>query len=158
MIESTNHKRKFTPEVTSPGQGSEGQVVLHCAQESRCRVAMSSPSTARIPNVQISRFCSRTRNRAFQPKPRKSFGRERALGNRTPMAIPQRPNQHWSLDLDHTVEWHRIAQGKPMQNGFVESFNGRLRDECFNQHLFSSCLPCQRDYRRLTELTYNANK
>ncbi|WP_374114998.1 integrase core domain-containing protein [Ancylobacter mangrovi] len=23
------------------------------------------------------------------------------------------------------VEWHHIAPGKPMQNGFVESFNGR---------------------------------
>jgi putative transposase len=26
------------------------------------------------------------------------------------------------------VEWHYIAPGKPMQNGFVESFNGRLRE------------------------------
>ena len=26
-----------------------------------------------------------------------------------------------------------------MQNGFVESFNGRLRDECVNEHLFRSC-------------------
>ena len=25
-----------------------------------------------------------------------------------------------------------------MQNGFVESFNGRLRDECLNEHLFRS--------------------
>lgn len=36
------------------------------------------------------------------------------------------------------VEWHYIAPGKSMQNGFVESFNGRLRDECLNEHLFSS--------------------
>jgi len=28
------------------------------------------------------------------------------------------------------IEWHYIAPGKPMQNGFVESFNGRFRDEC----------------------------
>jgi transposase InsO family protein len=34
--------------------------------------------------------------------------------------------------------WHYIAPGKPMQNGFVESFNGRLRDECLNEHMFSS--------------------
>jgi putative transposase len=27
------------------------------------------------------------------------------------------------------VDWHYIAPGKPMQNGFIESFNGRLRDE-----------------------------
>lgn len=39
---------------------------------------------------------------------------------------------------DRGVEWHYIAPGKPMQNGFVESFNGRLRDECLNEHLFRS--------------------
>ena len=36
------------------------------------------------------------------------------------------------------VEWHYIAPGRPMQNGLVESFNGRLRDECLNEHLFDS--------------------
>ena len=39
---------------------------------------------------------------------------------------------------DRGVEWHYIAPGKPMQNGLVESFNGRLRDECLNEHLFRS--------------------
>ena len=39
---------------------------------------------------------------------------------------------------DRKVEWHYIAPGKPMQNGFVESFNGRMRDECLNEHLFDS--------------------
>lgn len=34
------------------------------------------------------------------------------------------------------VEWHYIAPGKPMQNGFVESFNGRLRDELLNETMF----------------------
>jgi putative transposase len=142
---------------------------------------------------------------------RKRGGRKRALGTRAPMAIPQGPNQRWSLDFvsdslawgrrfrvlciiddfsreclgaivdtsisghrvareldriaerrgypcmvvsdngteltsnailtwqqDRKIEWHYIAPGKPMQNGFVESFNGRLRDECLNEHLFSS--------------------
>ncbi len=39
---------------------------------------------------------------------------------------------------DHDVEWHYIAPGKPIQNGLVESFNGRLRDECLSEHLFRS--------------------
>lgn len=39
---------------------------------------------------------------------------------------------------DTAVEWHYIAPGKPMQNGFVESFNGSFRDECLNETLFSS--------------------
>ena len=126
---------------------------------------------------------------------RKRGGRKRALGTRAPMAIPQGPNQRWSLDFvsdfltdgrrfrvlcviddfsreclatvvdnsisgtrvsreldrivehrgipcmvvsdngteltsnailkwqqERQVEWHYIAPGKPMQNGFVESF------------------------------------
>jgi putative transposase len=36
------------------------------------------------------------------------------------------------------VEWHYIAPGKPQQNAFIESFNGRLRDELLNETLFSS--------------------
>ncbi|TAG11893.1 MAG: transposase [Rhodobacterales bacterium] len=36
----------------------------------------------------------------------------------------------------HKVGWHYIAPGKPMQNGFVESFSGRMRDEFLNETLF----------------------
>ncbi|RIV86878.1 DDE-type integrase/transposase/recombinase [Aurantiacibacter zhengii] len=36
----------------------------------------------------------------------------------------------WSQE--RRVEWHCIAPGKPIQNGFLESYNGRLWDEsCF---------------------------
>ena len=31
-----------------------------------------------------------------------------------------------------------IQPGKPNQNAYVESFNGRLRDECLNEHWFTS--------------------
>jgi len=37
---------------------------------------------------------------------------------------------------EHRVDWHYIAPGKPMQNGFCESFNGRMRDELLNESLF----------------------
>ena len=36
------------------------------------------------------------------------------------------------------VGWHYIAPGRPMQYAFVESFNGRLRDECLNEHIFGN--------------------
>lgn len=36
------------------------------------------------------------------------------------------------------VEWHYNAPGKRMQNGFVESFNGRFRNALLNETLFSS--------------------
>lgn len=38
----------------------------------------------------------------------------------------------------HKVQMHFITPGKPMQNGHVESFNGKFRDECLNQHWFVS--------------------
>jgi putative transposase len=142
---------------------------------------------------------------------RRRSGRKRAVGTRAPLAIPQGPNQRWSVDFlsdaladgrrfrilaivddftreclvlvpetslpglrvvrefdiviairgrpamivsdngteftsiamlrwsqEHQVEWHDIAPGKPTQNAFVESFNGRLRDELLNETLFSS--------------------
>jgi len=142
---------------------------------------------------------------------RRRRGRKRATGTRAPMALPDGPNQRWSLDFvsdaldwgrrfrilaivdDFTrealalvvdtsiggrrlvreldilvarrgkptiivsdngtemtsrailewtnrtgVAWHYIAPGKPQQNGFVESFNGRLRDECLNEEVFAS--------------------
>ena len=42
----------------------------------------------------------------------------------------------WSQET--RVEWHYIAPGKPQQNAFIESFNGRLRDELLNETLFTS--------------------
>ena len=42
----------------------------------------------------------------------------------------------WSQET--RVDWHYIAPGKPQQNAFVESFNGRLRDELLNETLFTS--------------------
>ena len=142
---------------------------------------------------------------------RRRRGRKRATGTRAPTALPDRPNQRWSLDFvadalawgrrfrilaivdDFTrealalvvdtsiggarlvreldglvafrgkpativsdngtemtsravlewtnragIEWHYIAPGKPQQNGFVESFNGRLRDECLNEEVSAS--------------------
>jgi putative transposase len=140
---------------------------------------------------------------------RRRTGRKRALGMRAPMAVPQVPNQRWSLDFvsdqfgsgrrfriltvvddftreclalvadtslcgtrvareldliiavrgrpativsdngteltsrailswsqERQVEWHYIAPGKPTQNAFIESFNGKLRDETLNETIF----------------------
>jgi len=38
----------------------------------------------------------------------------------------------------HGVQLKLIAPGKPTQNAFIESFNGRFRDECLNDHWFES--------------------
>jgi len=49
------------------------------------------------------------------------------------------------------VDWHYIDPGKPVQNAFIESFNGRLRDEFLNETLFTSLMQTRlalEDWRR----------
>ena len=157
---------------------------------------------------------------------RRRRGRKRATGTRASLALPQAPDQRWSLDfvsdclaarrfrilvvvddftreclaavadtslsgvrvareLDALVagrgvpativsdngpeltsrailawtnriglDWHYIAPGKPQQNAFVESFIGRLRDECLNETLFAS-LPQARAVLEAWRADYN---
>lgn len=44
------------------------------------------------------------------------------------------------LEWEHqrNIQHRYIQPGKPSQNGFIESFNGKLRDECLNENLFLS--------------------
>jgi len=39
---------------------------------------------------------------------------------------------------DRKVRLHFIQPGKPTQNAYIESFNGRFRDECLNEHQFAT--------------------
>ena len=55
------------------------------------------------------------------------------------------------------VGWHYIAPGKPQQNGFIESFNGRLRDELLNETLFRS-LPHARAVLEAWRRDYNEQR
>jgi len=43
----------------------------------------------------------------------------------------------------HGVQLHFIQPGKPIQNAFIESFNGKFRDECLNEHWFLTVLEAQ---------------
>jgi putative transposase len=52
----------------------------------------------------------------------------------------------WSEQRGIRLEF--IEPGKPVQNAYVESFNGRLRDECLNANWFTSL----RDARQKIEL------
>ena len=40
--------------------------------------------------------------------------------------------------MSHDVQLCFIRPGRPVENGFIESFNGRLRDECLNVEWFVS--------------------
>jgi putative transposase len=57
----------------------------------------------------------------------------------------------------HRVQLHYIAPGKPTQNAFVESFNGKFRDECLNDNIFSSTAEA-REIIELWRIDYNERR
>ena len=75
---------------------------------------------------------------------------DRLFGNRP---LPERLSldngpEFASMALDawaaqHGVQLHFIQPGKPVQNAFIESFNGKFRDECLNEHWFVSLQEAQ---------------
>ena len=56
---------------------------------------------------------------------------------------------------EHGVTLQFIEPGKPVQNCFIESFNGRLRDECLNESWFVSLADAQRTIEAF-RLDYNS--
>ena len=46
------------------------------------------------------------------------------------------------------VQLRLIEPGKPNQNAYIESFNGRLRDECLNEHWFPTLLHARAEIER----------
>ena len=64
--------------------------------------------------------------------------------------------------LNEWVQKHGVCleysrPGKPTDNGFVESFNGRLRDECLNQHIFVSLAEARSIFEKW-RLDYNCHR
>jgi putative transposase len=55
---------------------------------------------------------------------------------------------------DHDIEWHYITPGRPSENGFTESLNGKIRDEFLNEHWFRS-LPEARHLMEAWRKDYN---
>jgi len=62
-----------------------------------------------------------------------------------------------SWAMDHDVRLCFIRPGRPVENGFIESFNGRLRDECLNVSWFRS-LPEARRRLLLWRAHYNQQR
>jgi len=78
-------------------------------------------------------------------------GKPKAIGSDNGTELTSNAILAWTGQTG--VDWHYIAPGKPVQNAFIESFNGRLRDEFLNETLFTSLAQArcaleawQRDY------------
>jgi len=58
---------------------------------------------------------------------------------------PELTSRHFlAWGVDQQIELQHIAPGKPVQNAKVESFHGRLRDECLNVNWFANLFDARR--------------
>jgi putative transposase len=116
-------------------------VVDDCTRECLALVADTSLSGARV---------ARELDGLIQQR-----GRPRTIVSDNGTELTSNAILVWSDDA--CVGWHYIAPGKPQQNGFVESFNGRLRDELLNETLFRS-LPQARAVLEAWRRDYNSER
>jgi putative transposase len=77
----------------------------------------------------------RARGAGAQPARRLAWGAQADHAGQRPEFTGQQLDA-WAYQ--HGITQDFIDPGKPMQNGYLESFNGKFRDECLNLHWFRS--------------------
>ena len=93
-----------------------------CCRENLCLMADTSISGARVARELDALV--------------RVYGKPACIVSDNGTEFTSRAILKWAGDND--VAWHYIDPGKPQQNGFIESFNGSLRDELLNEEIFDT--------------------
>lgn len=119
----------FLSDVFGPGRRFRILAVIDdYTRESLCLVADTSISGARVAR-ELERLI-------------RLYGKPQTIVSDNGTELTSRAILEWQNETG--VGWHYIAPGKPQQNGFVESFNGKLRDELLNEEVFASLADARR--------------
>lgn len=129
----------FLSDVFEPGRRFRILAVIDdCTRESLALIADTSISGARVAREldALTRL----------------YGKPRTIVSDNGSELTSRAMLEWQNATG--VNWHYITPGKPTQNAFIESFNGRLRDELLNEEVFASLADAR---RKLTRWRYDYN-
>jgi putative transposase len=120
---STRWSLDFLCDVFGPGRRFRILAVIDdCTRECLALVADTSISGPRVAR-ELDRIV-------------RLYGRPSTIVNDNGSELTCRAMLEWQNDTG--IAWHYIAPGKPQQNGFVESFNARLRAALLNEEVFES--------------------
>jgi len=97
-------------------------VMDQCSRECLSLVADTS-----LPGVRVARELE-----ALVQK----HGRPKIIVSDNGTELTSKAVLQWAAE--RRIEWHYITPGRPSENGFTESLNGKIRDECLNEHWFDS--------------------
>ena len=113
----------FLSDVFEPGRRFRILAVIDdCTRESLALIADTSISGARVARELDALI--------------RLYGKPRTIVSDNGSELTSRAMLEWQNATG--VNWHYITPGKPTQNAFIESFNGRLRDELLNEEVFAS--------------------
>jgi len=119
----------FLSDVFEPGRRFRILAVIDdCTRECLALVADTS-----LSGVRVARELDRLT---------RLYGRPAAITSDNGTELTSRAILEWQNATG--VAWRYIAPGKPTQNAFIESFNGRLRDELLNEEVFRSLADARR--------------
>ena len=99
-----------------------------CCRENLCLVGDTSISGARVARELDTQM--------------RLHGKPVCIVSDNGTEFTSRAIRQWASE--NRVEWRYTDPGKPQQNGFIESFNGSLRDELLNEELFDSLADARR--------------
>ena len=102
-----------------------------CCRENLCLMADTSISGARVARELDALV--------------RAYGKPACIVSDNGTEFTSRAILKWAGDND--VGWHYIDPGKPQQNGFIESFNGSLRDELLNEEIFDTLDDAEESWR-----------
>jgi putative transposase len=87
---------------------------------------------SRMSGMTVSQALDRVLDRALKP---------RSITVDHGTEFQSRALEDWAYRRGVQLDF--IRPGKPVENAFIEAFNGRLRDECLNVHQFTSIADAQ---------------
>ena len=93
-------------------------VIDDCTRECLCIEVSTGFSGHHVKRV-LERLCQQ-------------LGRPEVIRSDNGTEFTSKAVQNWAKERG--IHWHCIEPGKPTQNSHIESFNGKLRDECLNQN------------------------
>jgi putative transposase len=122
----TEPDQVWTMDFTQDAFASGGRFRTLNLMDGCTREALEIEVDTSLPGLRVVRVLEELKRQGRKP--------EHMMIDNGPEFVSQVVDQ-WAYD--NGVQLHFITPGRPMENGYIESFNGKFRDECLNENWFT---------------------
>ena len=129
----TEPDQVWTMDFTQDAFASGGRFRTLNLMDGCTREALKIEVDTSLPGRRVVRVLEGRKQQGRKPKPM-------IIDNGT--GFTRQVVDRWACE--NGVQLHFITPGRPMENGYIESFNGKFRDECLNENWFLDLADAQR--------------